>query len=158
MRLSVLIFLKNNRGELLLLERNKAPNQGLWSPVGGKVEMALGESPFECACREVQEETGLKITNTDLHLFGMVTEKNYEHVGHWLLFLFDCKKAIDTLPAHCDEGTLRFYPREAIDQLPIAPSDRDILWKLYDNHRQGFSAWNLAWDAQGQLTITQESY
>ncbi|UOR11028.1 NUDIX hydrolase [Halobacillus amylolyticus] len=48
------------KGDLLLmLNRNKAPNQGLWNGVGGKME--AGESPDECIVREVKEETGLPV-------------------------------------------------------------------------------------------------
>jgi len=45
-KISVLVFLENRAGELLLIHRNKAPNLGNWSPIGGKLEMAAGESPF----------------------------------------------------------------------------------------------------------------
>ena len=57
-KLSALIFLRDATGRLLMMRRNKAPNLGRWSPVGGKVETARGESPFECAVRETAEETG----------------------------------------------------------------------------------------------------
>jgi len=57
-KLAVLVFLENATGELLLILRNRPPNLGVWSPIGGKLEMGLGESPFECAVRETREETG----------------------------------------------------------------------------------------------------
>ncbi|UOQ95280.1 NUDIX domain-containing protein [Halobacillus shinanisalinarum] len=44
---------------LLMLNRNKASNQGLWNGVGGKME--AGESPNECIVREVKEEAGLPV-------------------------------------------------------------------------------------------------
>ncbi len=50
-KISVLVFLRDEAGRLLLLQRTKAPNIGCWSPPGGKLETALGESPFECAVR-----------------------------------------------------------------------------------------------------------
>ena len=87
-KISVLVFLENPGGELLLIHRNKAPNLGNWSPVGGKLEMATGESPFECAVRETLEETGHRITADDLHLFAMIAERAYEGETHWLMFLF----------------------------------------------------------------------
>ena len=58
-KISVLVFLRDEAGRLLLIQRTKAPNLGCWSPIGGKLEMGLGESPFECAVRETFEETGL---------------------------------------------------------------------------------------------------
>ena len=46
-KISVLVFLRDVRGRLLLIKRSKAPNLGCWSPIGGKLEMERGESPFE---------------------------------------------------------------------------------------------------------------
>lgn len=39
-KISVLVFLRDEAGRLLLLQRTKAPNIGCWSPPGGKLEMA----------------------------------------------------------------------------------------------------------------------
>ena len=58
-----------------MIKRNKAPNQGLWSPPGGKLQMDLGESPVECAKREAKEETGLELADNDLNIFGYVSKK-----------------------------------------------------------------------------------
>jgi 8-oxo-dGTP diphosphatase len=54
----VLIFILRE-DHVLMLYRNKAPNQHLWNGVGGKLEP--GESPEEAAIREVKEETGLQV-------------------------------------------------------------------------------------------------
>ena len=66
MLLSSLCYLERE-GELLLLHRVKKaadPNQGKWIRVGGKFEE--GESPEECAVREVREETGLTMLEPEL--------------------------------------------------------------------------------------------
>lgn len=139
-KISVLVFLQDTDGRLLLIRRTKAPNKDCWSPVGGKLEMAIGESPFECAVREVFEETGLHIDTPDLHLFGMVSEKSFEGNGHWLMFLFDCKKPLPALPPAIDEGNFAFFAREAIAALKIPPSDHHLIWPYYDSHREGFVA------------------
>ena len=70
-KIAVLVFLENAAGEHLLLHRAKAPNLGAWSPIGGKLETSIGESPFECAVRETREETGFAIASSDLHLFAL---------------------------------------------------------------------------------------
>ena len=139
-KISALIFLKDAKGRLLLIKRTKAPNAGLWSPIGGKLEMATGESPFECAIRETKEETGLEISPSDLHLFCMAAEKAYEGKNHWLMFLFDCRKPIASLPERIDEGHFAFHEREAIDRLPIPETDREGLWAIYDQYRDRFVA------------------
>jgi 8-oxo-dGTP diphosphatase len=140
-KISVLVFVENRAGELLLIERTKSPNAGLWSPIGGKLEMATGESPFECAAREVGEEIGLKIVGErDLHLFSMIAEKAYEARCHWLMFLFRCRVPLDTLPDPMEEGRFGFFPRAAIDRLPVPETDRQALWPIWDRHRDGFVA------------------
>jgi 8-oxo-dGTP diphosphatase len=139
-KIAVLVFLENAAGEHLLLLRAKPPNLGVWSPIGGKLETALGESPFECAVRETKEETGHEITADDLHLFAMIAEKAYEGESHWLMFLFRCKRPLAVLPAEMHEGRFGFFTRAAIDALPIPETDRTALWPIYDRYRDRFVA------------------
>ena len=139
-KISVLVFLENPAGEQLLILRRQSPNFGNWSPIGGKLEMATGESPFECAARETFEETGLHVGLEDLHLFAIIAEKAYEGQSHWLMFLFRCRRRIDALPPDITEGHFAFYSRAAIDQLPIPETDRAALWPIYDRYRDRFVA------------------
>lgn len=139
-RLAVLVFLQNPAGEHLLMLRAKPPNLGTWSPIGGKLETAIGESPFECAARETHEETGLAVSPADLHLFAMIAEKAYEGAGHWLLFLFQCRQPIPALPPDIAEGRFGFFSRKAIDALTLPETDRTALWPIYDRHRDHFVA------------------
>lgn len=59
-----------HRGRLLLAQRGKAPDRGLWGFPGGHVEP--GETALEAAARELREETGViarpveYITNIDV--------------------------------------------------------------------------------------------
>ena len=139
-KLSVLIYVANPAGDVLLMERRRSPNIGLWSPIGGKLETGCGESPHEAARRETAEEIGLQLEDDDLHLFAMIAEKNYEARVHWLMFAFASRKTIDVLPPPIEEGAFRFVPLSEIDQLPIPETDRDILWPLYHKKRSGFTA------------------
>ncbi len=100
--------------------------------------MEKGESPFECAIRETREETGLEVAEKDLHLFAMMSEKNYEDNTHWLMFLFDCNKTLDRLPENFEEGDFAFHHPEQIEDLPIPETDREALWPVYFKHRKGF--------------------
>ena len=139
-KIAVLVFLENTRGEHLLLLRAKPPNLGVWSPIGGKLETGIGESPFECAVRETQEETGMEVTTADLHLFAMIAEKAYEGETHWLMFLFRCRRPIAALPPEIQEGRFGFFSRAAVEELPIPETDRVALWPVYDRYRDGFVA------------------
>jgi len=137
-KVSVLVFIENIAGEQLLLLRAKQPNLGVWTPIGGKLEMTTGESPFECAVRETAEETGLKLRQEDLHLFAMIAEKAYQGDTHWLMFLFRCKTSIAGLPADISEGKFGFFSRETIRTLPIPETDKAALWPIFDQYREGF--------------------
>jgi len=139
-KISVLVFIRNAAGELLLIRRNREPNLGQWSPIGGKLEMGIGESPHECAVRETREEVGLELDISDLHLFSMIAEKAYEGGSHWLMFLFDCHRAIRSLPPAIDEGPFALHSRQAVDRLSLPETDRLALWPVYDQHRHGFVA------------------
>jgi len=139
-KIAVLVFLENAAGEHLLMLRAKPPNLGVWSPIGGKLETGIGESPFECAVRETHEETGFAVGAADLHLFAMIAEKSYEGQSHWLLFLFRTRRPIPALPPDIVEGRFGFFSRAAIDRLPIPETDRTALWPIYDQYRDRFVA------------------
>lgn len=137
-KIAVLVFLENAASEHLLLLRAKPPNLGVWSPIGGKLETATGESPFECAVRETHEETGFTVETGDLHLFAMIAEKAYEGQSHWLMFLFRCRRPIAAIPPEITEGKFGFFSRATIDTLPIPETDRTALWPIYDKYRDRF--------------------
>ncbi|MEG1173446.1 NUDIX hydrolase [Carnobacterium sp.] len=58
MQIYTLCFLKKEN-EILLLNRQKNPSMGRWSGVGGKIK--VGETPLECALREIKEETDISL-------------------------------------------------------------------------------------------------
>ena len=137
-KIATLIYIFNARDEVLLLQRANEPNRGLWSPCGGKLDMDVGESPYACACREAEEETGLKLVASDLHLTGMVSEHGYEGSAHWLMFLFEVRPRMDAVPAGHREGTFAFYPAAEIDRLEIPRTDREQIWPWFWSHRGGY--------------------
>lgn len=47
------------RDDLLLIQRNRAPSEGLWTLPGGRLEP--GETTEQCAIRELREELGLML-------------------------------------------------------------------------------------------------
>ena len=96
---------------VLLLQRNRPPQQGKWSPPGGKME--LGEAPEECVIREMHEETGLTISQPELR--AVVTVFDQEWPIHWLLFIFRVRTFSGTL-CESDEGELRWIPLAELDQ------------------------------------------
>lgn len=136
--ISTLLYGFNPAGEVLLLRRNRPPNLGLWSPCGGKLDTVRGESPYACACREAEEEIGLKITPSDLHLTGLVSEHGYEGQSHWLMFLFEIKPRLVLLPPPHPEGQFGFFAPSALEGLALPGTDREQIWPLFWKHRGGF--------------------
>jgi 8-oxo-dGTP diphosphatase len=129
-RIASLCDLRDERGRVLLLRRAKAPNQGLCSPVGGKLDMTTGESPAQNAQREIHEETGLDIPLERIHLMGIVAETAYEGRGHWLMFVFRVLGSVWVEPHDMREGRLDWYEPERIGDLALPETDRRIIWPL----------------------------
>ena len=137
-KIATLLYAFDEDDRVLLLQRSREPNAGLWSPPGGKLHTADGESPFACASREAREEMGISIDSSDLHLTGMVSEHGYEGQAHWLIFLFEIKLPIEKAPSPINEGTFALFARKEINGLQLPQSDRDHIWPLFWKHRGGF--------------------
>ena len=138
------------------MERAQEPNLGLWSPCGGKLRTELGESPYACACREAAEELQLRISASDLHLAGIVSEHGYEGQSHWLMFLFEIKPKLKELPPPHREGMFQFFPRAKLDSLKMPTTDRDKIWPLFWRYRGGFFAAHCHCTPDGQYEWTLE--
>ena len=70
---TTLCYIEKN-GCYLMLHRTKKEhdyNKDKWIGIGGKFEN--GESPEDCAVREIREETGLIVEHADLEYCGIVT-------------------------------------------------------------------------------------
>lgn len=129
-KIACLCDLRDDQGRVLLLHRLKAPNKGLYSPIGGKLEMTLGESPTQCAQREIFEEAGIDIPIERLHLMGLISETAFEGSCHWLLFYFRVLGPVQVKTGPMNEGVLQWHQPEAIEQLGLPQSDREIIWPM----------------------------
>ncbi len=106
--------------EVLLHRRVKAPNLGLWVAPGGKLED--GESPSECAVREMGEEAGLAIE--DPMLRGIMTEVSPRADYQWLTFIFAATRFSGELAPAAGIGELRWVRIPDVFGLDIPPTDR----------------------------------
>ena len=155
-KIATLLYCFNEAGEVLLLERSQEPNRGLWSPCGGKLKMDLGESPYACACREAHEEIGAALAPSDLHLAGLISEHGYQGQTHWLMFLFEVKVKLKSLPPPHAEGRFAFFPRAEIAALKIPQTDRERIWPWFWQFRGGFFAAHCHCHADGRNDWTLE--
>lgn len=139
-KIATLLYAFSERDEVLLLERTRPPNLGQWSPCGGKLQANRGESPYACGCREAHEELGLELKPSDLHLAGIVSEHGHEGAAHWLMFLFEIRPRLRSLPAPIDEGRFAFFARTALADVALPETDREMIWPLFWRHRGGYFA------------------
>lgn len=138
MKLSTICYIDNG-SQLLLLHRNKKENdihQGKWISVGGKFE--IGETPEECAKREIYEETGLIAEK--LELCGFITFPNFTQDGQdWYSFVYRVTEFSGNLTEKCPEGTLEWVNYEDVMNKPTWEGDYIFLQWILDR-RPYFSA------------------
>ena len=113
-------------GDVLLMLRNKKPNLGLWVGPGGKLEP--GESPYDCAKRELYEETGLEVN--DLYFRGLITEISPRPDWQWLMFLYVATEFSGTIVEDKREGRLSWCALSEVMQLPIPEADSVFFQKV----------------------------
>ncbi len=128
-KLATICYIDNGR-EFLLLHRNKKPNDvhaGKWIGVGGKMEQ--GESPEDCAKREILEETGLQ--STDMRMVGVITFPEFTPDNDWYTYVFRVTGFEGQL-VDCNEGTLEWVPYEEVLDKPTWEGDRVFLSWILD--------------------------
>ena len=106
---------QDNGKEFLMLHRNKKPNdvhEGKWIGVGGKLER--GETPQECAAREIFEETGLRAKPV---LKGIITFPEFTPDLDWYTYVFKVTDFEGEL-IECNEGTLEWVPYDQVLSKP----------------------------------------
>ena len=99
------------------------PNRGLWVAPGGKLDH--GESPAECAVREMHEETGLRVQQPVLR--AVMTETSPRADYQWLTFIFVAWDFDGTFTPAPGIGEFRWVPVDEVAKLPIPPGRRDLL-------------------------------
>ncbi len=130
MKLATLCYIQHNN-KTLMLYRNKKENdyhEGKWNGLGGKLEQ--GETPEECAIREVYEESGLIIKNPQMK--GIITFPMFDGKDDWYVFLFLFNgfegKLIDS-----PEGTLKWIETEKLTDLNLWEGDKIFVPWLFQN-------------------------
>lgn len=129
MKVTTLGYLIQNNCYLMLHRTKKAndPNEGKWIGIGGHVEP--GETPDECMIREAKEETGFSLHN--LRLRGIVTFLSDQWEDE-IMFIYTSDKFSGEL-IECNEGDLKFVPKEKVLDLPTWEGDRIFLKLLWED-------------------------
>lgn len=122
---ATLCYVREN-GRTLMLYRNKKENDlhvGKWNGLGGKFEN--GETPEDCARREIYEESGL--TATDLILKGVLTFPCFDGTNDWVVFVFVIPRFEGTQTDQSPEGDLHWIDDDQLLELPLWEGDRIFL-------------------------------
>ncbi len=130
MKLATLCYVIDKKtNSTLMLHRVKKENdyhEGKWNGLGGKFE--AGESPEECAIREIEEESGLKVRSVVMK--GFITFPMFDGKDDWYVFLFTSDeyegKLIDS-----PEGNLAWIKNDKITELNLWDGDKIFIPWLY---------------------------
>ena len=145
MQLSTLCYIEK-AGAYLMLHRTKKENdvnKNKWIGVGGKFEP--GEAPEECLLREVQEETGLRLTS--FRYRGLLSFI-YDHKEPEYIFTYTADGFEGEL-SDCDEGELKWIPIADIEKLELWEGDR-LMHRLLIETEEAFSL-KLVYDSSDRL-------
>jgi 8-oxo-dGTP diphosphatase len=124
MKLATLCYVRN-AGRTLMVHRVKKQNdmhQGKWNGLGGKLEP--GETPEECAAREIYEESGLRVH--DLQLKGLLTFPAFANEEDWYAFVFVATR-FDGELIDSPEGDLAWIEDTHLLELELWDGDRVFL-------------------------------
>ncbi|MBR4773345.1 MAG: NUDIX hydrolase [Bacteroidales bacterium] len=100
------VVLRNN--EVLLIRRGNEPFRGCWALPGGFMEM--DETIEHCAERELQEETGLQVAETDLHLIGIYSTLGRDPRGRTVTAAYLVRLVSGEPKAGDDAAEVRWWP------------------------------------------------
>lgn len=124
MKFATLCYVRS-QDHTLMIYRNKKPNDmhaGKWNGLGGKLEP--GETPEECARREIEEESGLKVST--LVWKGLITFPQFSKQEDWYTFIFLAETADRDL-IDSPEGEIHWIANDELLSLNLWAGDRIFL-------------------------------
>ena len=124
MKLATLCYVKKD-GKTLMLHRVKKENdihEGKWNGLGGKFEQ--GETPEQCAIRELYEEAGITVRTPELK--GVLTFPKFAKGEDWYVFVFVVRDFSGDLIVS-NEGNLEWIDDHKIFDLNLWEGDEIFL-------------------------------
>ena len=126
------VMTKETTPQVLLIERGFDPYKGCWAFPGGFMNM--DETTEQCAIRELEEETGLKVT--DLQQIGAYSKVDRDPRGRTVtvayLIVIDAPVAVT---GQDDAAKAQWFPIDALPPLAFDHEDimRDAI-KMYQQY------------------------
>lgn len=110
------IAVVRDAGRVLLIQRGKEPDMGLWAFPGGSLE--FGETLEAGALRELTEETGLRATPVGV----LPPYEGIDPAGRWhyLLMPLLCEAPVGRLQAADDAADARWCSLDQVAELPTS--------------------------------------
>lgn len=135
MTVTTLCYLEQNDNYLMMhrVKKKQDMNQDKWIGVGGHAEDY--ESPEDCLLREVQEETGL--TLTDYRFRGIVTFAMKDAETQYMC-LYTATGWTGRLKEDCPEGNLEWVRKDQIHTLDLWEGDK-VFFRLLTDEVSFFS-------------------
>jgi nucleoside triphosphatase len=127
------VLLYNDAGQVLL---GRGPRfQNKWVIVGGHVE--YGESLYECAVREVLEETGLAIERIEhLDIQESIASDEFVDSEHFVFINYSAKIISGKLRPNEEFDELRWLEKEEALSLNLNTSTRQLVTRFFANTRK----------------------
>lgn len=124
MKNTTLCYIENDGAYLMIhrIKKENDENHDKWIGIGGKFES--GESPYDCARREIREEAGISALN--LRYRGIVTFVS-DIYGTEYMHLFSADGYQGSIDYNCNEGVLEWVKKESVTSLPIWEGDKIFL-------------------------------
>jgi 8-oxo-dGTP diphosphatase len=125
MKLATLCYVRRGGKTLMIHRVKKAKDMhlGKWNGLGGK--LVPGETPEECARREIYEESGLKALS--LTFKGLLTFPSFAEEEDWYAFVFVVEEFEGELVDCSEEGDLKWVNDSELLDLNLWEGDRIFL-------------------------------
>jgi ADP-ribose pyrophosphatase YjhB (NUDIX family) len=124
------------RDRILLVERGRAPLEGWWSLPGGVLE--TGETMEEGICREVLEETGLRVRPVEAAgIFERILrDARGRPEYHYVLVDYVCRVLGGSLTPADDVNRAEWAPRSRLKEYRLTEGTFEVIEKAYEKRKR----------------------
>ena len=157
--LTTLIYI-NCGDKCLFIRKTREGDMNLdkWLGIGGHFE--TGESPEECALRELGEETGIRRADlVDFEYRGLVTFVSDEYGSEYMhVFTGRVPEGFETPVKTCDEGELAWVDLAKINELPVWEGDRIMFDYLFRRGPRRFFTMKFRYEGDRLVSHEEQEY